>query len=383
MSERTVRLAQVGGALGFFGGVHRESALLAYPDVWTVASALHPDPTISIAQGQEWGIQYPCASIEELIHRKAELGLAGAMIAVPNNLHFPMARDLAQAGFHGYLEKPITTTVEEARELLRLIKGTGTVWGVNFTYAGNPTWRKARQIVLGGGIGKVRSIRLRYLQGWLWKEAAAWRKKKATSGFFGGLADIGSHCVYSLMFLLDQQVRSVQCRYRVNVPGRELDDEGDIWGETMSCVPFNLHVTQVDQLCLNDHDVDIIGSAGTIRISQTQTEHLVVGCTGEGERLFHRGVDYSKDPTFGKFFPEVDPDWRRYPGNHPESFEHAIARNVRNWGKAVRAKVEGVDCPADALYPTLRDGAHVMEVLWAAKVSADDGSSLVDVANLR
>lgn len=221
---RRLNLAQVGGAGGFFGPVHMDSAALARRFVVTKASALHPDSDISVSTGEEWHIPFPCKSVQELIERKKELELDGAMIAVPNDMHFPIACDLALAGFHGFLEKPITATVEESRDLVQIIKQSGTVWAVNFTYAGNATWRKAKEIISGGGIGTVRYVRLLYWQGWLWQALNVWREKKGTSGFFGGLADIGSHCLFSTMFLLGQNIKSVQCKYQINVPGRELDD---------------------------------------------------------------------------------------------------------------------------------------------------------------
>jgi len=66
-----------------------------------------------------------------------------AIIAVPTVDHFEIASDLIRAGKHVLIEKPVTTTIEQAEELFLLATKQGIVAHVGFPERFNPAVDKA------------------------------------------------------------------------------------------------------------------------------------------------------------------------------------------------------------------------------------------------
>ncbi len=82
-----------------------------------------------------------CSSTEELL-KKAE----AVSICVPTRYHFDVARKVINAGLSCLIEKPITLTVEEGRELLRLLDGTDLLAGVGHIERFNPIVEEIKKI---------------------------------------------------------------------------------------------------------------------------------------------------------------------------------------------------------------------------------------------
>ena len=64
-------------------------------------------------------------SLEELIERSDLV-----VVASPNTTHFPIAKQALEAGRHVVIDKPIAVTVDEADELIRIVRDNGRVLSV-------------------------------------------------------------------------------------------------------------------------------------------------------------------------------------------------------------------------------------------------------------
>jgi predicted dehydrogenase len=69
-----------------------------------------------------------------------------ASVVVPTVLHYPVARDLLDAGIHVLLEKPMTATVDEARRLVDLSQRRGTVMLVGHVERFKPVVQRLRDL---------------------------------------------------------------------------------------------------------------------------------------------------------------------------------------------------------------------------------------------
>ena len=69
--------------------------------------------------------------------------------------------------FAAAVAKPLTITVEESQDLVKLTKKTGRPFIVAYTYTGLPMVMLARELVRSGDIGEVRKVEAWYPQGWL------------------------------------------------------------------------------------------------------------------------------------------------------------------------------------------------------------------------
>ena len=79
-------------------------------------------------------------------------------VATPNNTHFEITKAFLEAGFHVLCEKPMTMTVEEGEEIVRVAKASGKVCAVNYCYSAYPMVRQMKAMVALGELGRIRTV---------------------------------------------------------------------------------------------------------------------------------------------------------------------------------------------------------------------------------
>ena len=138
-----------------------------------------------------------------------------AVFIATNNLsHAPLAEKAMRAGKHCLVEKPISTTLDDARRLVRLAEQQRLSLAVDHMMTENAYNRQARELVATGALGEVNDIclHMEFCYGSTAEEAAAWRC--ANPAEIGGpIGDVGSHCLYMGEFLLNSTVKSLSCVY--------------------------------------------------------------------------------------------------------------------------------------------------------------------------
>jgi predicted dehydrogenase len=77
---------------------------------------------------------------------------------LPNHLHVPWSIKAAEAGKHVLCEKPLSLTVREAKELLRVRDRCDVKIGEAFMVKTHPQWLRVRDLIAKGVVGKLRSI---------------------------------------------------------------------------------------------------------------------------------------------------------------------------------------------------------------------------------
>src|SRR6185312_10376338 len=98
------------------------------------------------------------------------------------------------AGHHVVCEKPLATTVDDARRMTEAAAAAGVVGAVPFVYRYHPMVRQARALVAEGAVGEILTIDAAYLQDWLVDAGDQnWRTDAAAGGASRAFADIGSH----------------------------------------------------------------------------------------------------------------------------------------------------------------------------------------------
>src|ERR1044071_1970188 len=173
--NRKLRMGMVGGGLdAFIGAVHR---LAANMDglIEVCCGALSIKEDVAKASGKALflpeGRTY--LTFEEMIEKESKLGPDKRMdfvtIVTPNFAHFAPAMLALEKGFHVVIEKPITFTLDEAKQLKKKVEETGLLLCLTHTYSGYPMVKHAKAMVKDGALGKIRKIWVEYPQGWLSK----------------------------------------------------------------------------------------------------------------------------------------------------------------------------------------------------------------------
>lgn len=375
---RPLRYAMVGGGQGaFIGAVHRKAMALD-GQMALVAGALSSHPERARASGRELGLhdarnhgRWEDLLADEL-RRSKEERIDFVSIVTPNHMHFPVARAFAEAGIHVVCDKPLVHSSEEATELMQVVARSGSVFGVTYNYTGYPMVREARDMVAAGAIGTVRKVIVEYNQGWLathleasGQKQADWRTDPARSGLAGAIGDIGSHAENLMATVTGLELESICADLTIFVPGRRLDDDGNVLLRFKGGAKGVLIASQIEVGCENDLRLRVFGSTGTLEWHQEEPNCLRHAPIDGPARLLTRG-----SPWLGEAARRAT----RLPTGHPEAFLEAFANVYLGVAAHVRAVQAGhAPDPLDADYPRLEDGAR--GVRFIEKVVQSAGST--------
>src|SRR2546422_617512 len=161
-TSRPLRLGMVGGGRGaFIGAVHRLCARMD-GQFELVAGALSSDAQRARDSGADLGLAPDRAYTSFVQMAAAEAkrsdGIEVVSIVTPNDSHHAIARAFLDRGIDVICDKPMTTTVEDALDLVQAVRRSGLVFGLTHNYTGYPLVRQAREMVAGGGLGTVRGV---------------------------------------------------------------------------------------------------------------------------------------------------------------------------------------------------------------------------------
>ncbi len=138
-------------------------------------------------------------------------------IFTPHRAHYRVAMDALQAGCHVFIEKPLSTNVQEAADIVGLARGRNRKVGVGHQYRLRPSLVEARRRLAAGAIGPLRLVTATLAQPWLAAHGGAensWRFAPLALG--GGiLADAGDHLLDALLWTTGQvavEAAAVQSR---------------------------------------------------------------------------------------------------------------------------------------------------------------------------
>ncbi len=355
----------IGGGQGaFIGAIHRMAAALDGLYELT-AGAFSSDAEKSRATGQLLGLPADrvYASYQELFEQEQQRPEAEraqvVAIVTPNHLHFEPARQALESGFHVILDKPMTFSLAEAKQLEQVAASSGKKLCLTHTYSGYPMVKEARQLVAAGTFGPIRKVYVEYPQGWLsafeegsGNKQAAWRTDPDRSGVAGAMGDIGTHAFNLLEYVTGLQVERLCADINIVVPGRRLDDDGAVLLRLSGGASGVLVATQVAAGEENNVRIRAYGDRGGFDWQQVDANTLLVRWPDRPAEIRRTGTGY-----VGSFAQHN----ARTPAGHPEGYLEAFANLYRNFALTLQAEMAGQQAPPEALdYPSLEAGIRGM-----------------------
>jgi predicted dehydrogenase len=355
----------IGGGQGaFIGAVHRLAAALD-GQYELVAGAFSSNPDTSRATGQLLGLapDRVYGSYEDLIAQEKARPEAERVqvisIVTPNHLHFAPAKLALESGFDVVLDKPMTFSLAEAKELAAVVAATGRRLCLTHTYTGYPMVKEARQLVAQGTLGRIRKVYVEYPQGWLSKfeeggdnKQASWRTDPTKSGVAGAMGDIGTHAFNLLEYVSGLRVEKLCADINTVVEGRRLDDDGAVLLRLSEGASGVLVATQVAAGEENNVRIRIYGEKGGLDWMQVDANTLLVKWLDRPTEIWRTG-----GPSVGSYARHNT----RTPAGHPEGYLEAFANLYRNFALTLQAELAGQPAPPEALdYPSIEDGVRGM-----------------------
>lgn len=358
----------VGGGQGaFIGAVHRMAAALD-GQIELVCGAFSSDPERSKASGA--ALFLPAdrvyGSYEEMILAEKKLPEGERMdflaIVTPNHVHFGPAKMALEHGFHVVCDKPLCFSIAEALELEGLVERSGLLFALTHNYTGYPMVKQARAMIKAGEIGSIRKVVAEYPQGWLStflegsdQKQASWRTDPARSGIAGAMGDIGTHAENLAEYITGLQIASLCADLSSFVPGRQLDDDGNVLLRFNNGAKGILYASQIAAGEENNLKIRVYGEKGGLEWSQMEPNTLIVRWLDKPTQLLRTGV--------GPLHPAANAH-ARIPSGHPEGYLEAFANIYRNFAHCLKARLTGIaPDPLMEDFPSVHDGVRGMRFI--------------------
>jgi predicted dehydrogenase len=342
---------------GFMGEVHARAVRAAGAAVARVAVS---NPEGSAAAAARLGADWAAESAEALVTAD---DVDVVHVCTPNALHAPLAARALAAGKPVVCEKPLATTVEDARRLTAGARQAALVATVPFVYRYHATVREARSRIAAGEAGPLHLLHGSYLQDWLSKrEDSNWRVDPALGGASRAFGDIGVHWCDLMEFVTGHRIVRLTARTITAVPERRLahgvaavgtEDAATVLFETDRGAGGAVVVSQVSPGRKNRLWFSFDGSEASFSFDQEQPETLWIGGRASNQ-LLPRGAEGTSAAA------------ARYsvlPAGHPQGYQDCFNAFVADTYAAIRG-----DQP-DGL-PTFADGLRAAMVTQAVVESA-------------
>jgi len=289
-------------------------------------------------------------------------------VATPNSTHFEITKSFLEAGFNVLCEKPMTMTVAEGEEIVRIAKATGKTCAVNYCYSAYPMVRQMKAMVAAGELGAIRTVVTNFSHG---HHAAGddaenprvrWRYDPAQAGVSGQMADCGIHALHLASFITGDEVETLSADFASTVQGRVLEDDAMVNFRTAKGTVGRLWTSTIALGRQHGLDIAVYGEKGGMRWASEQPNQIIYNRLGGRTEIIEKGeAGLSEDAQ----------RMSRVAIAHPEGFPLAVANIYVDLAARLRGEGKGN-------LPTAEDGLRSMAAVFAAVDSASRDGVWVD-----
>jgi predicted dehydrogenase len=383
---KTYRVALIG--TGFIGPIHLEAIRRAGQQV---VGILGSSPARAQAAAARYGIPRAYASLDELLY---DPQVQAVHVSSPNRFHAEQTAAALRAGKHVLCEKPLAMTSQESADLVELAAATGLHAGVCYNVRFYPLCHEARARVLKGETGPLLHVTGSYVQDWLLHETDFnWRVLASEGGPLRAIADIGTHWLDLIQFIMNDHVTAVCADLQTVHPIRkrpsgmtsvetfqadratpvhdeavaiDTEDAGNILLQFAGGAKGNLHVSQTTAGRKNCIRYELAARQESLGWNSERPNELWIGQRDRASELLVR------DPAL------LAPSARgiaSYPGGHNEGFADSFKQLFRSFYNSLDQDPHSDSLP----YPTLAEG-HREIVLCEAILRSHQQRGWVEVA---
>lgn len=289
-------------------------------------------------------------------------------VATPNSTHFEITKAFLEGGFNVLCEKPMTMTVEEGEEIVKIAAKTGKICAVNYCYSAYPMVREMREMVRTGQVGKIRLVVSNFSHGHHGDATDAdnprvrWRYDPAMAGVSGQFADCGIHALHMASFIAGDQVRSLSADFASTISSRELEDDAMVNFRLEGGTVGRLWTSSVAIGRQHGFEIQVFGETGGMRWASEQPNQVYYTPVGGRTQIMEKGENGLSSEA---------ERMTRVGIAHPEGFPLAVANIYVDLAAGIRGEMR------DGL-PTAEDGVRSMAAVHQAVASAKANGEWVD-----
>jgi len=373
---KKIRLGILGGGGDSLIGVLHRVASHINDNYQITGAVFNPDFEANMAFAKE--IDVPLnriykdfdTLIEEELKLPKDERIQVCSILTPNFLHYPMAKKLLDNGFHVICEKPMTTSLDEAKDLQKSHEKAGTVFALTHTYTGYPMVRQMREMIKAGALGKIHKVDAVYYQGWIntiihdkEKRSSVWRLDPKKAGISSCMGDIGVHAFNLVEYTTGLKVNELLCDFNYLYEDNKMDVDGTVLIRMSDYVKGVIRGSQVATGEENGLAIAIYGEKGAFRWEQERPNFLYKLSDTEPTQVYKPGHAYNS---------ELSLDGTKLPAGHPEGIFDSMANIYKGAARAIRGEKYN-----DGEFPTMKDGVRGMNFIEATVDSHKKGNTWV------
>ena len=372
-------MGMVGGGRGaFIGGVHRMAANLD-GRIELVAGCFSSNPNISKLSGADLLLDpsrvyssYKVMASKEAALPKSER-IDFVSIVTPNNSHCPVAKVFLEAGINVICDKPLAFSLNEGKELRKVVEKSGKVFALTHNYTGYPMVKEAKQMIRNRELGKILKVVVEYPQGYAITDLgnkgesgiSNWRMDPKVAGASNCMGDIGTHAENLARYITGLEIEEMCAELSTFIPGRQLDDDGTILVRYKGGAKGILFASQILNGEENNLNIRVYGTKCSIEWFQEHPNELIVKEVNQPRIIKRRGNSY---------LSAVARKYSRTPFGHPEAFIEAFANVYLAAADAIEDEVSGRKLKKNYDFPTIEDGVTGMVFIATAVKSSNSKS---------
>jgi len=297
-------------------------------------------------------------------------------VATPNSTHFEITKEFLEGGFNVLCEKPMTMTVEEGEEIVKISQKTNKICAVNYGYTGYSLVRHMKAMIKRGDIGRVRLVNAEFAHGHHADADDAdnprvrWRYDPVQAGVSAQFADCGIHAMHMASFVTGQEVTKLSADTVSCLEQRVLEDDAMVNFRMDGGAVGRLWTSSIAIGRQHGLGIQVFGETGGLRWSQEQPNQLFYMPLNKRLQIIERGE--------ANLSPEADRTSRVTIG-HAEGMPLAFANIYTDLAEAINSEKEGRSMdPAANLYPKAVDGLRSMAAVVAVAKSGKQNGEWLD-----
>ena len=288
-------------------------------------------------------------------------------IMTPSGDHYKIAKLFIENYIHIICDKPLTATIEDAKQLEKLVKKKKIIFALTHNYSAYPMLREAKEIIKLGKLGDILLINVEYPQGYTVgvkkKDEAStlkWRLDKKMCGPSMIMAEIGTHSYHLLRYVTGLEAKEVSAEINSLSPELSVDDNAFLTLRMKNKARASIWVSSTATGGENGLKIRVYGTKGAVEWFQDDPNHLKFTPLNKSSRIITRANN-----DVSNFSLESS----RLAAGHPEGFFEAFANIYTEFADAITSSKK-----TNYTFPDIEDGVKGIKFMFAAKNSSNKNS---------
>ena len=294
-------------------------------------------------------------------------GIQALGIMTPSGDHYKIAKPFIENKIHIICDKPLTSTIEDAEKLLKLVKKHKIIFALTHNYSAYPMLREAKEIVKSGKLGNILLVNVEYPQGYTVGvkkkdqiKTLKWRLDKKMCGPSMIMAEIGTHSYHLLRYVTGLEAKEVSAEINSLSPELSVDDNAFLTLRLNNKARASIWVSSSATGGENGLKIRVYGDKGAVEWFQDEPNNLKFTPLNKSSRIITRANN-----DVSKFSLESS----RLAAGHPEGFFEAFANIYTEFAHAITFSKK-----SNFTFPGIEDGVKGIKFIFAAKESSNKNS---------